>query len=149
MKNKKVIFVFSGLITNSDKKILLVKRKEKELPQAHNKWELPGGKLDFGETIEEALKREIYEETGYQVATIKMLPKPFYSLWHYSKFDQYTVIFCFVCRLKNGMRTVRKDHHVEKIGWFSQNQIKRLSLLPGVTFFIEQFLNPKNNSQDY
>ncbi len=30
-------------------------------------WSFPGGKLEFGETLENALKREIYEEVGYKV----------------------------------------------------------------------------------
>jgi 8-oxo-dGTP diphosphatase len=144
MRVKKVIFVFSGLVINSEKKILLVKRKEKELPEADNKWELPGGKLDFGETIEEAIEREIFEETGYQVVAKKMIPKPFYSLWHYPKFDQYTVIFCFLCQIKTDKKFVKNDHHVKQIGWFSINELKKLPLLPGVDFFIKQFLFIKN-----
>jgi len=143
MKAKKVIFVFSGLIINHQRKILLVKRKEKKLPEADNKWEFPGGKLNFGETIEETIEREIFEETGYQVIAKTMLPKPFYSLWHYPTFDQYTVIFCFLCQLKVNKKVVRDDHHVEEINWFSINELEKLPLLPGVDFFIKQFLSTK------
>jgi 8-oxo-dGTP diphosphatase len=53
-----------------DNKILLIKRgsePDKDL------WALPGGHVDWDETIEEAVKREVKEEIGVKVTAIKML----------------------------------------------------------------------------
>lgn len=47
-------------------KVLLVKRSETET-FAPNHWELPGGHMDFGETIEEGLRRECIEELELNV----------------------------------------------------------------------------------
>ena len=50
-----------GAIAIIDGKILLVKRKtEPEI----GKWSIPGGHVDIGESLESAVERELYEETG-------------------------------------------------------------------------------------
>lgn len=50
------IIAAGGIVENEDKKILLIFRR--------GKWDLPKGKLDEGETIEECAVREVEEETG-------------------------------------------------------------------------------------
>ncbi len=52
-----------------DEKILLVKQKI----SADREWSLPGGRVEAGETIEEALVRELLEETGLSVKINKLL----------------------------------------------------------------------------
>ena len=49
-----------SLIYNEAGQILVVK----EIDRTY--WDLPGGGMDFGETIESSLKRELYEEVGYK-----------------------------------------------------------------------------------
>lgn len=51
-------------------RILLIKRK---LDPYKNLWALPGGHLDFDETIEDAVRREVKEETGLVTTTLKLL----------------------------------------------------------------------------
>ncbi|WP_338603789.1 NUDIX hydrolase [Sulfolobus tengchongensis] len=53
-----------GCLVISDNKVLLVKRKN---PPNTGLWAIPGGKVEYGETLEEALKREMKEETGLEV----------------------------------------------------------------------------------
>jgi 8-oxo-dGTP pyrophosphatase MutT (NUDIX family) len=52
-----------GLVTNDNKEVLLIHRR--------GKWDLPKGKLDKGETMEECAKREVTEETGLKKITIE------------------------------------------------------------------------------
>lgn len=54
-----------GLVSNDDKMLLC--RSSKELPRWQGQWTLPGGGLDFGEHPENAVVREILEETGLHV----------------------------------------------------------------------------------
>lgn len=57
-----------GLIIERDGHILLLKRRPDDfLP---NLWEIPGGHVDPGESLENALARELFEETGLRLAEI-------------------------------------------------------------------------------
>lgn len=56
------------LITKKGDKILAVSRKDN-----HNDFGLPGGKVDPGETPEEAIRREVKEETGLDIINLKFL----------------------------------------------------------------------------
>jgi ADP-ribose pyrophosphatase YjhB (NUDIX family) len=58
----------TGLLIE-DGKILLVNQKV----SSSRSWSLPGGRLEQGETLEEGIVREIYEETGLNVKVIKLL----------------------------------------------------------------------------
>ena len=55
------------IIYNS--KVLIVKR-ESEDNFKPNEYDLPGGRLEFGESPEEALKREVLEETGLEIEIV-------------------------------------------------------------------------------
>ncbi len=53
-----------------DGRLLLVKRKK--APEAGH-WSLPGGKVDFGERVEDAIRREIAEEVGVTIELLRPL----------------------------------------------------------------------------
>lgn len=78
----------------NEKRILLVRRAN---PPMVGRWSLPGGKLEFGETIESAVQREILEETGLRVLVgplvevVEIIDPPY----HY-------VILDYVCRRIGG-----------------------------------------------
>lgn len=58
MKEKKKLIAGGGLVQNEKGELLLIYRR--------GKWDLPKGKLDKGETIEDCAVREVMEETGLQ-----------------------------------------------------------------------------------
>ena len=60
MNFKKPSITIDGIIIKN-KKILLIKRKN---PPFQGKWALPGGFVEYGETTENAVFREVFEETG-------------------------------------------------------------------------------------
>lgn len=73
----KSIFEFietaGGLVYNKDDKILFIKR--------FGKWDLPKGKIEQGETTEEAAKREVSEECGISNLVIKGLLSTTYHIY--------------------------------------------------------------------
>lgn len=58
--------ITASAFIHKDNKVLLVKRSSSET-FAPDFWELPGGHLDYGETIDEGLRREANEELGIDI----------------------------------------------------------------------------------
>ncbi len=59
--NFKIPSITTDGIVIKNKKILLIKRKN---PPFQGKWALPGGFVEYGETTEDAVVREVFEESG-------------------------------------------------------------------------------------
>ena len=57
-----------GAIVFKDNKVLLVRRGK---PPAEDLWAIPGGRVEIGETLQEATEREILEETGITIRALK------------------------------------------------------------------------------
>jgi ADP-ribose pyrophosphatase YjhB (NUDIX family)/predicted DNA-binding WGR domain protein len=118
-------------------KVLLARRKEAEQKEIHLMWELPGGKLEYSETEEQAVKREVEEETGYQVEIVSQLPFPYTTEWKYEGFIQYTVIYCYECRVRGrSQEEAPDDHKIKEVKWFEFDEIDFSRVLPGSREFI-------------
>jgi 8-oxo-dGTP pyrophosphatase MutT (NUDIX family) len=74
---KKTIIAGGGLVLNNQQELLMIFRR--------GKWDLPKGKQDPGETIEDCAVREIKEETGLQEVILGRK----LSITHHTYFDTY------------------------------------------------------------
>ncbi|MDP3836935.1 MAG: NUDIX domain-containing protein [bacterium] len=83
-KEEKQLIVTLALIKNAEGKILLQKRLDKIIPKANEKWEFPGGRIDFGESPEQTVIRECLEEKSCEIKIIKLLPLVQSRLWETS-----------------------------------------------------------------
>ncbi len=92
-------------IIQKEGKILLISRSEKEKFNP-NELDFPGGKLEFGESPKQGLKREIEEETGLEVEIVKPT-----SSWSFM-FDENTQIVgtTFYCKYKSGDVKLSDEH---------------------------------------
>ncbi|WP_061996972.1 NUDIX hydrolase [Clostridium sp. ATCC 25772] len=115
------IVAVAGLITNDDEKILLVKNPI-------SGWEFPGGQVENGENLIEALKREIEEESG-AIANIDSLVGVYSNVQSYMGWDgvSYTptkVILDFIGRYVGGdLHT--SDESIE-VGWFEKENVLQI-----------------------
>ena len=85
-------------------------------------WEFPGGKVEEGETSEEALIREINEELGILIAVDDYLTTIEYD---YPTF--HLSMECFFCHIEEGSPTLN-EHEAAK--WLSVDQLDQIDWLP-------------------
>ena len=107
-----------AIITN-EKDEILVARRAKE--PAKGTLDLPGGFADSMETAEEAVAREVLEESGLRVTETKYL----FSLpnkYVYSGFEEHTLDMFFLCRVEPGDTPVANDD-VAELTWMSLDSI--------------------------
>ncbi|WP_309680897.1 NUDIX domain-containing protein [Polaromonas sp.] len=66
--DRKVVDVAVGVLVRENGDFLLTSRPPGKVYEGY--WEFPGGKLERGETVEQALRRELHEEIGVSIAAI-------------------------------------------------------------------------------
>ena len=93
-------------------------------------WEFPGGKIEPGETPEEAVVREIKEELDTEVKTIELLDTVEYD---YPKF--HLSMDCFICKILSG-DLVLKEHEAAK--WLTRETLDSVEWLPADQGLIAQ-----------
>jgi len=80
-----------------DNKVLCVQRPPHKLPYISKKFEFPGGKIEEGETREEALHRELLEELCIQIRI-----KSFFMTVEHTYPDFQLIMHSFICEVKAG-----------------------------------------------
>lgn len=106
-----------GVIVLKDNKVLLGKRKGKH---GSGTWQLPGGRLEFGETPEECALRELKEETGL----IGKNPKK--GTWVNSFFEKESIHFIslfFIVHEFEGTPENKEPHACESWEWFERGHL--------------------------
>lgn len=113
-----------ALIFNDEGKILLALRGQKAKNE-RGKWEIPGGAVDFGETLKDAIVREAKEELGVEIEVIEMLQVADHIL---PDEKQHWVSPTYFCRIVNGTPKIMEPEKCERLGWFSIDEAAQLPL---------------------
>lgn len=104
------------LIIDDEGNVFLTKRS-KNTTNEHGTWEIPGGKVHFGETLQDAAKREAQEEYGIDVEIVEQFPAQNHLI---PKEHQHWVPSCFLCRIIGNIKpSIMEPDKCDEIGWFS------------------------------
>ena len=85
-------------------------------------WEFPGGKMEPGETAEEALKREIWEELETRIVIERFVKT---IEWDYPQF--HLTLHCYFCHVESGHLEL-KEHEAAK--WLRKEELESVNWLP-------------------
>lgn len=122
---KEVIGVGAGaLIFNTEGKFLITLRGKKAKNEVGT-WEIPGGAVEFGETITSALMREIKEELDIDIEVGEMLQLCDHII---ESEHQHWVSPTYICTLKHGTPRITEPEKCEEIRWVTPKEALRLPL---------------------
>jgi 8-oxo-dGTP diphosphatase len=127
-----------AIIVVKDSRILLGKRLNSH---GSGTWQFPGGHLEFGESIEDCAKRELFEETGLTIRNIRFGP---YTNDIFKTEQKHYITLFVIADYDSGTVTVKEPNKSDKWGWFSWSQLPEPKFLP-----IQNLMKQNFNLKDW
>lgn len=115
----KSIEVVAAVISDGEGRVFATQRGYGEY---RGKWEFPGGKIEAGETPEQALRREIREELGAQVSVGRKITTVEADYEHF-----HLTLHCYLCRVASGRLTLLE---AEDARWLKDSELTDVDWLP-------------------
>lgn len=124
---KGVDFIGVGIgavIINKERKVFLAKRGIKARNEI-GKWECPGGALEFGDSMEDTIVREMKEEFGFDIEVVEQMD----AVDHFPPEEkQHWVAIAYLCKIKKGKPKILEPNKCSKIGWFTISEMEKMPL---------------------
>jgi mutator protein MutT len=126
-KGKDYIGVGVGAIIINDKGELFLAKRGPKAKNERGTWEFPGGGIEFGETMADCIKREIFEEYGIKIDLTGQLE----AIDHLIPDEkQHWVAITYLAKIVQGTPKIMEVGKCDEIGWFEINRLpKPLSLV--------------------
>lgn len=131
LKERKPKLVVGVLVKNKNKYLLARERLE----GGRKWWIIPGGKVEFGERIEDAAKREILEETGIKAKKLKFLC---FKEALFPEYNYHTVIFFYSTETQKSKLGKDIEGKVIEANWFSKKEAKKLNLVDSAEWLFKR-----------
>ena len=122
----KTIEVVAAIIHDADNRIFATQRGYGDMKDG---WEFPGGKMEPGESPEDALKREIWEELETKIEVERFVTT---VEWDYPKF--HLTMHCYWCSVESGCLKL-KEHEAAR--WLNRDQLDSVDWLPADVLVVE------------
>lgn len=117
------IGVSVGAMIFNEKDELFLSKRSKNATNERGCWEVPGGKVDFGETLQDAVKREIKEEYGVDIELIEQFPAANHLI---NAEKQHWVPTTFLAKIKSGQKPkIIEPDKCDAIGWFNLKKLPK------------------------
>lgn len=125
-----------ALIFNTEGKIFLMRSYK-----WRNKYVLPGGHVELGEKMEDALKREVKEETGLDIYDINFIL--FKEFIYYKLFwkKRHFIFFDYSCKTKS--KKVKLNSEGQEYVWVSIQKALKLPIEPYTRKAIREYIKKK------
>ena len=133
----KTIEVAAAVIVDSFENITEVFATERGYGEFKGQWEFPGGKIEVGETPQQALIREIQEELTVKVKVSKLIDTIEYD---YPKF--HLNMKCFLCVIVDGDIILKE---AEDSKWLNKDELYGVNWLPADITLIDKIADFMNN----
>jgi 8-oxo-dGTP diphosphatase len=123
-----------GGVAISNGQVLLIRRKS---PPLEGEWSIPGGMLEVGENLREAVKRELAEETGVDVRVgqlIEVFDRIFLDAD--ARPEYHYVILDYLCEVSSG--TARAGSDASEVAWAAETDLDKFRLTETATRIIKR-----------
>ena len=116
------------------RRVLLCRRGKEPLK---GYWSLPGGAVETGERVVDALKREVREETGLEIET-NFVAEVFERITPDAegRIEYHYVLLDYLCRVVGGELAAGDD--AAEVAWFERAELPDLLITPGSLAVIEK-----------
>jgi len=113
-----------GVIIRKNGKVLMGKRRN---AHGDGTWSVPGGNLDFGETVIECAKREVFEETGIYIKNIQPIS---YTNDYFKKEGKHYITLWLLSDYASGKLTIKEPDKYIESGWYIWEKLPKPRFLP-------------------
>lgn len=125
----------AGILIMENRLLLIAHKKDEKIY-----WLLPGGGVDYGESLHEALTREFVEELNISVdvkdvALISDSIDP--------SGDRHVVNICFLCSYKSGDFILGEENRLYDFSFFDRDELADLNIFPPINSDLADIMNGK------
>lgn len=131
-RKKAVRTAVVAVVKNSDGDVLLTKRA---IPPYMGKWVMPGGKIDLGEPITAALKREVLEEVGLDVHVEGLID--IFEIVPTNEHAEHYVILYYLASPKS-VDLVPNSGEISEVVWADQETVSRMDISNGTRHILSK-----------
>jgi ADP-ribose pyrophosphatase YjhB (NUDIX family) len=126
----------SAIVVDEAGRILLHRRQD------NDRWALPGGKMELGESLAGCAVREVKEETGLDVEVIGIVgtytdPKHVFAYDDGEVRQEFSI--CFATRIVGGTLTVSEESF--EVAFHSPEQVERLPMVDSIRLRVSDYLS--------
>jgi ADP-ribose pyrophosphatase len=111
-----------GAIIVDNRGRLFLARRGIKAKNERGLWEFPGGSVEFGETMAEALRREMREEFGIEITVGELLDVVDHIL---KEEGQHWVSPTYLCTITSGEPHIMEPEKCAEIGWFRPDEVPK------------------------